>query len=167
MKQAASSPPATNPQDTAFTRELARNRQEDRTVDVFTVGDALARTDWQPLIKTIIRVSRRTVLLRIPAPLPRHPAIAAARAGMTSASIKLRGVKLQECARDRKILRQNWKLRVLRSHGSTAASLLAAVCVGPKETNRSYPQRSLRSRLENQTIAERLADAPLKAHSAS
>jgi hypothetical protein len=51
-----------DPQDTAFTRELARNRQEDRTVDVFTVGDALARTDWQPLINTIIRVSRRTLI---------------------------------------------------------------------------------------------------------
>jgi hypothetical protein len=55
---AASNPP----QDTAFTRELARNRQEDRTVEVFTVGDALARTDWQPLIKTIVRVSRRTLI---------------------------------------------------------------------------------------------------------
>jgi hypothetical protein len=51
-----------DPQDTAFTRDLARNRQEDRTVDVFTVGDALARTDWQPFIKTIIRVSRRTLI---------------------------------------------------------------------------------------------------------
>lgn len=54
---AASNPP----QDTAFTRELARNRQEDRTVEVFAVGDALARTDWQPLIQTIVRVSRRTL----------------------------------------------------------------------------------------------------------
>ncbi|MDE1917957.1 MAG: hypothetical protein KGH96_17925, partial [Sphingomonadales bacterium] len=35
------------PQDTASTRELARNRQEDRAVEVFTVGGALARTDWQ------------------------------------------------------------------------------------------------------------------------
>ena len=55
---AASKPP----QDTAFTRELARNRQEDRTVEVFTVGDALARPDWQPLIKTIVRVARRTLI---------------------------------------------------------------------------------------------------------
>ncbi|MDE2172322.1 MAG: ISAs1 family transposase, partial [Sphingomonadales bacterium] len=50
------------PQDTASTRELARNRQEDRAVEVFTVGGALARTDWQPLIKTIVRVSRRTLI---------------------------------------------------------------------------------------------------------
>jgi len=50
--------------DTAFTRDHARNRQEDRTVCVFTVGDALARTDWQPLVKTIIRVSRRTLIFQ-------------------------------------------------------------------------------------------------------
>jgi hypothetical protein len=49
-------------QDTAFTRDLARGRQEDRTVDVFAVGDALGRSDWQPFIKTIIRVSRRTLI---------------------------------------------------------------------------------------------------------
>ena len=61
--EAASAIAASNdPQDTAFTRELVRNRQEDRTVDVFTVGDALARTDWHPLINTIIRVARRTLV---------------------------------------------------------------------------------------------------------
>ena len=61
--EAASAIAASNaPQDTAFTRELARNRQEDRAVEVFTVGDALAGSDWQPLIKTIVRVSRRTLI---------------------------------------------------------------------------------------------------------
>ena len=44
-----------------FTRDLARGRQEDRTVTVFAAGDALDRTDWQPLVKTIIRVSRHTL----------------------------------------------------------------------------------------------------------
>jgi hypothetical protein len=62
--EAASAIAASNaPQDTAFTRELARNRQEDRAVEVFTVGDALAGSDWQPLIKTIVRVSRVTARL--------------------------------------------------------------------------------------------------------
>jgi hypothetical protein len=55
---AASNPP----QDTAFTREHARNRQEDRTVEVFAIGDALAGSDWQPFIQTIVRVSRRTLI---------------------------------------------------------------------------------------------------------
>jgi len=50
------------PHDTASTRELARNRQEDRTVEVYAVGDALARTDWQPLIKSVVRVFRRTLI---------------------------------------------------------------------------------------------------------
>lgn len=50
------------PSDTAFSRNKGRSRQEDRTVEVFPVGDALAGTEWQPFIKTIIRVTRRTLL---------------------------------------------------------------------------------------------------------
>ena len=50
------------PDDTAFSRNNGRSRQEDRTVEVFVVGDALAETEWQPFIKTIIRVTRRTLL---------------------------------------------------------------------------------------------------------
>jgi len=50
------------PSDTAFSRNNGRSRQEDRTVEVFPVGDALAGTEWQPFIKTIIRVTRRTLL---------------------------------------------------------------------------------------------------------
>ena len=42
------------PADTAFSRGKGRSRQEDRTVEVFPVGDALAGTAWQPFIKTII-----------------------------------------------------------------------------------------------------------------
>lgn len=48
--------------DTAFSRGKGRSRQEDRTVEVFPVGDALADTEWQPFVKTIIRVTRRTLL---------------------------------------------------------------------------------------------------------
>jgi hypothetical protein len=50
------------PSDTASSRDIARSRQEQRTVDVFPVGDALAKSQWQPFIKTIIRVTRQTWL---------------------------------------------------------------------------------------------------------
>jgi len=39
-----------------------RSRQQDRTVEVFPVGDVLAGTEWQPFIKTVIRVTRQTLL---------------------------------------------------------------------------------------------------------
>ncbi len=50
----------TAPADTAFSRDTGRSRQEDRTVEVFPVADALAGSEWQPFIKTVIRVTRRT-----------------------------------------------------------------------------------------------------------
>jgi hypothetical protein len=56
--QAESTPPS----DTAVSRNKGRSRQEDRTVEVFPAGDALAETEWQPFIKTIVRVTRYTLL---------------------------------------------------------------------------------------------------------
>jgi len=50
------------PADTAFSRNKGRSRQEDRTVDIFPVGDTLAATEWHPFVNTIIRVTRRTLL---------------------------------------------------------------------------------------------------------
>jgi len=50
------------PADRAVSRNKGRSRQEDRTVEVFPVGDALAETGWQPFIKTVIRVTRHTLL---------------------------------------------------------------------------------------------------------
>jgi predicted transposase YbfD/YdcC len=50
------------PAETAFARNTGRSRQEDRTVEVFPVGDALAATEWQSFVKTIIRVTRHTWL---------------------------------------------------------------------------------------------------------
>ena len=50
------------PADTAFSRAAGRSRQEDRTVEIFHVGDGLADSEWGPFIKTIIRVTRRTLL---------------------------------------------------------------------------------------------------------
>ena len=40
------------PAETAFARNTGRSRQEDRTVEAFSVGDALAATEWQPFVKT-------------------------------------------------------------------------------------------------------------------
>jgi hypothetical protein len=51
-----------DPAETAFARNTGRSRQEDRTVEVFPVGDALAATEWQPFVKTFIRVTRHTWL---------------------------------------------------------------------------------------------------------
>ena len=53
---------STNPADTAVSRNNARSRAEDRTVEIFPAGQALAATEWHPHIKTIIRVTRRTLL---------------------------------------------------------------------------------------------------------
>lgn len=50
------------PADTAYSRNKGRSRQEDRTVDVFPVGDNLAGTEWHPFVNTIVRVTRRTLL---------------------------------------------------------------------------------------------------------
>lgn len=58
VRAIADSPPSS----AAASRNKGRSRQEDRTVEVFTVGDGLAATEWQPFIKTIIRVTRRTLL---------------------------------------------------------------------------------------------------------
>lgn len=50
------------PADVAVARNDGRSRQENRTVEVFAAGDALAQTEWAPFIKTIIRVTRHTWL---------------------------------------------------------------------------------------------------------
>jgi predicted transposase YbfD/YdcC len=50
------------PSDTASSRDTVRSRQEDRTVDVFPAGEALAGSEWQPFVKTVIRVTRQTWL---------------------------------------------------------------------------------------------------------
>lgn len=46
----------------AVARNNGRSRQENRTVEVFAAGHALAQTEWGPFIKTIIRVTRHTWL---------------------------------------------------------------------------------------------------------
>ena len=45
--------------DTSIT--AARNRHETRTVDVFSATRAVADTEWKPLIKGIVRVSRKVL----------------------------------------------------------------------------------------------------------
>lgn len=50
------------PAEAVFDRGKGRSRQEDRSVEVFPAGDAFAETEWQPFVKTILRVTRRTLL---------------------------------------------------------------------------------------------------------
>ena len=50
------------PVDTAASRGNGRSRAEDRTVEIFPAGNALAATEWHSYVKTIIRVTRRTLL---------------------------------------------------------------------------------------------------------
>jgi hypothetical protein len=52
----------TAPVDSVTSRDNGRSRAEDRTVEIFPVGDALAATEWHSCVKTIIRVTRRTLL---------------------------------------------------------------------------------------------------------
>lgn len=46
----------------AVSRDSGRFRAEDRTVEIFPAGHALAATEWHSCVKTIIRVTRRTLL---------------------------------------------------------------------------------------------------------
>ncbi|SIS89453.1 hypothetical protein [Insolitispirillum peregrinum] len=62
LKIACTTASNNDPADTAFLRKKGQSRQEDRTVETFPVGDALVGTERQPFIKTIIRVTRRTLL---------------------------------------------------------------------------------------------------------
>ncbi len=50
------------PASVAASHDKGRSRQEDRTVEVFAVGDSLVHTEWAPFIKTILRVTRATWL---------------------------------------------------------------------------------------------------------
>jgi len=43
-------------------RDLARNRQEDRRVEVYAPGAALDHGEWGPLIAAIVRVTRFTLI---------------------------------------------------------------------------------------------------------
>ena len=43
-------------------RNLARNRQEDRRVEVYVPGAALDGGEWGPLIAAIVRVTRSTLI---------------------------------------------------------------------------------------------------------
>lgn len=47
---------------TADSRDLARNRQEDRRVEVYAPGAALDNGEWAPLIAAIVRVTRFTLI---------------------------------------------------------------------------------------------------------
>lgn len=50
----------TEPIDLDDSRNLARNRQEDRRVEVYAAGSALDGDDWGPLIAAVVCVTRQT-----------------------------------------------------------------------------------------------------------
>jgi predicted transposase YbfD/YdcC len=51
-----------DPTDTDEDRCITRSRQEDRTVEIFPAARAVAGTEWEPHIQTIIRVTRSTLV---------------------------------------------------------------------------------------------------------
>ena len=50
------------PIDVDEQRNRARNRQEDRLVEVYTPGSALDAGDWGPLVAAVVHVTRRTLI---------------------------------------------------------------------------------------------------------
>jgi predicted transposase YbfD/YdcC len=50
----------TKPTEVNDSRDLARNRQEDRRVEVFAPAAALDGGDWGPLVAAVVRVTRET-----------------------------------------------------------------------------------------------------------
>lgn len=50
----------TVPIDVAESRDVARNRQEDRRVEVYAPGSALDGGAWGPLVAAVVRVTRQT-----------------------------------------------------------------------------------------------------------
>jgi predicted transposase YbfD/YdcC len=59
MQQAETTCAAQPPTSTDTSSDIARNRYETRTVEVFGATHAVAGTEWKPLIKTIVRVERK------------------------------------------------------------------------------------------------------------
>src|SRR5689334_22903486 len=59
MQQAETACAAQPPTSTDTSSNIARNRYETRTVEVFGATHAVASTEWKPLIKTIVRVNRK------------------------------------------------------------------------------------------------------------
>lgn len=52
----------TVPIDVDCSRELARNRQEDRLVEVYDPRSALDAAEWGPLVGAVVRITRRTLI---------------------------------------------------------------------------------------------------------
>ena len=52
----------TTPAEVNDSRDLARNRQEDRHVEVFTPGAALHGCEWGSLVAAVVRITRETLV---------------------------------------------------------------------------------------------------------
>ena len=59
MQQAETACASQPPVSTDTSSNTARNRYETRTVEVFGATEAVADTEWKPLIETIVRVNRK------------------------------------------------------------------------------------------------------------
>ena len=50
------------PIDQILTKDLARNRREDRKIEIFDISDTVAGAEWAAYLQCVIRVSRNTLI---------------------------------------------------------------------------------------------------------
>lgn len=62
MRRLESLVTTTNPAEVNDSRDLARNRQEDRHVEVFAPGAALHGCVWGSLVAAVVRITRETLV---------------------------------------------------------------------------------------------------------
>jgi predicted transposase YbfD/YdcC len=62
------------PIDQILTKDLARNRREDRRTEVFDINDTVAGAEWAPYLQCVIRVSRNTFIKNAKTGLWQHRA---------------------------------------------------------------------------------------------
>ncbi|MGI9488927.1 MAG: hypothetical protein ACR2RF_24210 [Geminicoccaceae bacterium] len=51
-----------DPIDQILSKDLVRNRQEDRKAEVFDISDTVAGAEWATCLQGVIRVSRNTFI---------------------------------------------------------------------------------------------------------
>jgi predicted transposase YbfD/YdcC len=79
---------ATTPIDEVLTRDLARNRREDRKTEVFDISDTVAGAEWATYLQCVIRVSRNTFIKNAKTGLWQHRAETALHVSSTKLSAK-------------------------------------------------------------------------------
>lgn len=76
------------PVDQILTKDLARNRREDRRTEVFDISDTVAGAEWATYLQSVIRVSRSTFIKNAKTGLWRHRADTALYVSSTKLSAK-------------------------------------------------------------------------------